>query len=159
MNVVAIALLMVLAACAPRTDEGLPALETEVAEIRAAAVNRDRAGAERELAGLRSSVQNLRRSGDITQNKADEILSAADEVERDLRLLTSPRPPTLQRSPTPSPAPRRTSPPPTPEPTPEETETAPTQQPEPTQAPQTPDDNEGEGDGGQDGLPGILRPG
>lgn len=153
-------LLMSTGACAAPAEEGDTAavLQPQVGEIRAAAARKDRPGAERELEELRSTVEDLRRSNDLSDADAGEILRAADEVERYLRLITAPTSTPLRRSPSPSPTPR-----PTPSPTPEPTITQPPEPPpaqEPTQPPQTqepPDDQDrGNGNDGEPGLPGIL---
>lgn len=147
------------AACnAPQDQKADPAavLDPKIADIRVAAGNRDTFGAERALSDLRSTVEDLRRSNDLSDQKADRILAAADEVERNLALLIAPRP-TPTRRPTATQRPRPTQAPSTPSPTPTQP-AEPTRQPEPTQTPSNPsNDSQNSGNQGNNGLPGILN--
>lgn len=158
---VLILLLLATGACAAPAEEqdAAAVLQPQAGEIRAAAARRDRAGAGRELEELRSTVEDLRRSNDLSNAEADEILRAADEVERYLGLITAPTPSPLRRSPTPSPTPRPTTPSPTPEPTiTQPPEPPPTREPEPPPQTQEPPDDQDRGNGndGGPGLPSIL---
>lgn len=157
-----VTLVVVLAACGPPAgkQDAEAILETQIGEIRAAAGDGDRPRAEQELKELRSRVEDLRSSDDLTEQKANRILRAADEVARYLQLIRRPRATPALRTPSPTPTPRPT-PTRTQEPTPtREPEPPPTQEPEPTQTPASPGDADGDsGNDGEGGLPLLRRPG
>jgi len=64
-------------------------LDSQVTAVRAAVQARDADAAARALATLRASVERLRRSGDITDNRASQILAAAGAVETQLVSITT----------------------------------------------------------------------
>jgi hypothetical protein len=84
---------LVLTACggglAPMSDHAAARVHDEVAAVRFAVQARDADGASRALATLRTSVERLRRSGDLTSEKADEILAAATGVQAQLVAITT----------------------------------------------------------------------
>lgn len=65
------------------------ALEPKVAEIRQLAAARQAEQAKAKLAELRGAVEELRSSGDLSDQRAGEILLAADAVETRLALVTT----------------------------------------------------------------------
>ncbi|MDQ3570214.1 MAG: hypothetical protein M3396_06255 [Actinomycetota bacterium] len=80
-------------------------LRAKVGQVRAAASAGDRTGAGAGLAAVRSAVAQHRSQGQISEERATAILSAAAEVEARLSLLVSPPPPTTTTA-----APRRSPP-------------------------------------------------
>lgn len=141
-----------LGACgpAPKENRALSSLAGRVAEIREAAAGRSRSDAQEKLDDLETEVNRLRSTGELTEAKANQILAAAREVERDLETVTaSPSPsfrspsPIRRSSPPPvireEPPPASESPPPSPEPPPE---------PEPEESPPPQPDNQGNGQDG-----------
>jgi hypothetical protein len=84
---IAVALLIAAAGCGSSpgiSNAARQALETQVANVRAAAVARDGARAELALASLRRSVRQYEQNGEISQTRASEILDAATQVENRL---------------------------------------------------------------------------
>lgn len=76
---------------APALSEGAAGdLSARAAQVRAAAVARDRARAAGALAGLRSAVTTHRNQGQVSEERAARILAAAAEVEAQLGLLPEP---------------------------------------------------------------------
>ena len=67
-------------------------LQARVGRVRAAAVAGNGSGAGAELAALRSTVDRYRGQGQISAERAADVLAAAGEVEAGLALLPPPAP-------------------------------------------------------------------
>jgi hypothetical protein len=78
-------------------DSAAADLSARVASVRAAVSDGDRSAAEAALSDLHLAVVNLTNRGEITEEKADDILDAVANVESALPLLgsTTTTPPTL----------------------------------------------------------------
>jgi hypothetical protein len=85
--------LLFLGACggtlSTMSNDAAARVHREVTAVRSAVVARDADGAARALASLRTSVEHLRRSGDLTSDKAREILAAASGVQAQLVAITT----------------------------------------------------------------------
>lgn len=100
-------LVVALAGCggeaADLSDPAARDLQARVGQVRAAASAGDRAGVATALAGLRSAVAQHRSQGQVGEERAAGILSAAADVEANLSLLPAPPPPqtttTVRRAP------------------------------------------------------------
>jgi hypothetical protein len=109
-----------LAACgsngvdvAPRAQRQLQA---QLDDVRSAVAAADRLGARSALRGLERSVGKLAAAGLVSDARAAEILSAAEDVVTQLSLLPAPKPsPSMTLSPSPSPEPTKTEKPPKPD--------------------------------------------
>jgi len=80
----ALALVIVASGCgssASMSDSARRRLDSLVASVRSAAVSRDGARVDAALASLRNSVHGYEQSGDISRQRASEILAAAAQVE------------------------------------------------------------------------------
>ncbi len=71
------------------SDDGANELSVTVADLRAAAAVRDEARARADLVTIRSTVARLQQQGDISDERAADVLASADEVERSLVLITT----------------------------------------------------------------------
>ena len=100
-----VATVLALSACGGAGDDLSEAttaqLESQVAAIRAAAVAGDRPGAEAAVAKLRTTVTQLEQAGDMSAERARDVLAAAAAVEIQLGLLPAP---TTTTAPPPPPA-------------------------------------------------------
>ena len=71
------------------SDDGAASLGATVVALRAAAEAGDVERARSEIVALRTSVAALRSDGDISDDRAVEVLDAATEVESSLLLITT----------------------------------------------------------------------
>ena len=82
-----------LAACGggspPVSDDAASELHAQVSAVRAAVGGHDAAQAARALDTLRASVARLRRAGDVSGDRAEEILAAATAVQDQLVSITT----------------------------------------------------------------------
>ena len=85
------------------SETGARELSSSVAELRAAAAARDAARVQAHLGVIRSTVGALQRSDDISEERAQEVLDSAVEVERSIRVITTT---TTTTAPPPPPVPR-----------------------------------------------------
>ena len=87
-------LVVALAGCggeaADLSDPAARDLQARVGQVRAAASAGDRAGVATALAGLRSAVAQHRSQGQVGEERAAGILSAAADVEANLSLVPVP---------------------------------------------------------------------
>jgi outer membrane biosynthesis protein TonB len=113
---------------APRAQRQLQA---SVDDVRTAVAAADRLGARSALRELERSVDQLVADGLISDTRAAEIISAAEDVATQLSLLPAPEP-----SPSPSPEPTKTEKPPKPKPEPKP-------EPKPKPKPHDPGHDEG----------------
>ena len=90
---VVLVLVLAVAGCGGGSEalsaDGADELSVTVADLRAAAAVRDEGRARADLATIRSTVARLEQQGDISDERAAEVLASADEVERSLVLITT----------------------------------------------------------------------
>jgi hypothetical protein len=84
---------VVCAACASAhpaiSTGGASRLGAQVAQVRATAASGDMIGAAQQVATIRRTVADLLSSGQLSPSRAASILSAADEVDAQLKVLTT----------------------------------------------------------------------
>jgi len=104
-------LLLALVACQSPEEKAKARLQQQVAAVREAAEAADAEAAAERLATLRADVAKMHQENLITEQDAQQILTAALQVQAGLAFIASEAPPPSAPPPPPAPAPAQLEPP------------------------------------------------